>query len=46
MAVHPGAWVPATITAITDAIRWAEQIMDEIDQRHPASSPQQRSGVT
>jgi len=28
-----GAKVSATISAIDDAIRWAEQIMKEIDQR-------------
>ena len=30
-----GARVPATVSAIADAIRWAERIMEEIDQRHP-----------
>jgi len=39
-----GAQVPATVSAIADSIRWAERIMEEIDRRHPASSPQQRSG--
>jgi len=29
------ARVPATITAIGDAVRWAEQIMAEIDRRWP-----------
>jgi hypothetical protein len=28
-----GKRVPATISAIADAIRWAEQIMQEIDHR-------------
>lgn len=28
-----GKRVPATISAITDAIRWAEEIMKEIDAR-------------
>jgi hypothetical protein len=28
--------VPATVAAISNAIRWAEQIMTEIDQRWPA----------
>jgi hypothetical protein len=28
--------VPATICAIADAIRWAEQIMAQIDERWPA----------
>jgi len=37
MAMHPEAWVPATISAIADAIRWAEQIMRAIDERWPAS---------
>lgn len=36
-----GARVPATISAIADAVRWAEQIMDEIDRRHPVKSAQQ-----
>jgi len=33
---EPGKLVPATICAIADAIRWAEQIMEEIDRRQPA----------
>ena len=33
-----GARVPATVSAIADAIRWAERIMEEIDQRYPATS--------
>jgi len=32
-----GARVPATISAIVDAIRSAEQIMNEIDRRWPAN---------
>lgn len=28
--------VPATVAAISNAIRWAEQIMNEIDHRWPA----------
>jgi hypothetical protein len=28
-----GKRVPATVSAIADSIRWAEQIMDEIDRR-------------
>ena len=31
-----GARVPATISAIADAIRWAEEIMAEMDRRWPA----------
>jgi hypothetical protein len=30
-----GARVPATVSAIADAIRWAEQLMKEIDRRFP-----------
>ncbi len=33
-----GARVPATITAIGDAVRWAEQIMAEIDRRCPVKA--------
>jgi hypothetical protein len=32
-----GKRVPATISAIADAIRWAEEIMLEIDHRWPDS---------
>jgi hypothetical protein len=35
-----GARVPATVSAIADAIRWAERIMEEIDRRWPAKSEQ------
>ena len=31
--------VPATVAAISNAIRWAEQIMNEIDHRWPARPP-------
>jgi len=31
----PPARVPATICAIEDAIRWAEQLLKEIDRRWP-----------
>ncbi len=30
-----GKRVPATISAIEDGIRWAEEIMDQIDRRWP-----------
>jgi hypothetical protein len=44
LAQHePGARVPATICAIADSIRWAEQIMDEIDRRHPLKPTQQQT---
>jgi hypothetical protein len=32
-----GKRVPATISAITDAVRWAEEIMKAIDERWPTS---------
>jgi hypothetical protein len=35
-AYEGGTRVPATVSAIADAIRWAEQIMGEIDKRWPA----------
>jgi hypothetical protein len=31
-----GKRVPATISAIADAVRWAEEILKEIDNRWPA----------
>jgi hypothetical protein len=31
-----GKRVPATVAAISDAVRWAEEIMTEIDRRWPA----------
>jgi hypothetical protein len=34
-----GKRVPATVSAITDAVRWAEAIMKEIDDRWPCKSP-------
>jgi len=30
-----GKRVPATMSAISDAIRWAEEMMEEIDRRWP-----------
>jgi hypothetical protein len=32
-----GKRVPATICAIADAVRWAEEILQEIDRRWPES---------
>ena len=32
-----GTRVPATITAVEDAIDWAEELMKKIDQRWPTS---------
>jgi hypothetical protein len=37
---EPGKRVPATICAIADSIRWAEEIMQEIDRRHPMTPTQ------
>ena len=36
-----GKRVPATVAAISDALRWAEEIMQEIDRRHPMAPSQQ-----
>jgi len=30
-----GRHIPATVAAVTDAVRWAEEIMREIDRRWP-----------
>ena len=38
-----GARIPATVSAIADAVRWAERIMEEIDRRHPTRSVQQQT---
>jgi hypothetical protein len=38
-----GARIPATVSAISDAIRWAEQIMEEIDPCHPVKATQQQT---
>jgi len=32
-----GARVPATICAIADSIRWAEEILKELDRRWPVT---------
>jgi hypothetical protein len=37
-----GTRVPATVSAIADAVRWAEEIMEEIDRRHPVRPNQDR----
>lgn len=39
---EPTKLVPATASAISAAVRWAERIMEEIDRFWPAASP--RSG--
>ena len=33
-----GKRVPATMCAIADAVRWAEEIMKEIDERWPTQT--------
>jgi hypothetical protein len=33
-----GKRVPATVAAISDSVRWAEEIMRAIDERFPAQS--------
>ena len=38
-----GKRVPATVAAISDAVRWAEEIMVEIDRRHPVRQEISRS---
>ena len=32
-----GKRVPATVSAVADAVRWAEEIMKAIDERWPTS---------
>jgi hypothetical protein len=41
-----GKRVPATVAAISDAVRWAEEIMAEIDRRYPVKPTQQERRVT
>jgi hypothetical protein len=31
--------VPATVSAIADAVHWAEEILKEIDRKWPSKSP-------
>jgi len=38
-----GKRVPATVAAISDAVRWAEEIMEEIDRRHPVKPVQEQA---
>jgi len=37
-----GKRVPATVAAISDAVRWAEEIMREIDRKY--ADPTRRAG--
>jgi hypothetical protein len=39
-----GARVPATVCAIADSIRWAEEIMAEIDAQWPTTVSNRGSG--
>jgi hypothetical protein len=34
-----GKRVPATVSAISDAVRWADEILREIDRRWPSGRP-------
>jgi hypothetical protein len=34
-SLDPSKRVPATVSAISDAVRWAERLMEEIDERWP-----------
>lgn len=37
-----GKRVPATVAAISDAVRWAEEILRAVDERWPTRETQQR----
>ena len=34
-----GKRVPATVAAISDAVRWAEELLKAIDERWPTKTP-------
>ena len=34
--LDPGKRAPVTVAAITDAVHWAERLLEEIDQRWPS----------
>jgi hypothetical protein len=38
-----GKRVPETVAAIADSIRWAEEILAEIDRRHPTKVVHQQA---
>lgn len=43
LAQHePGKRVSATICAVADSIRWAEEILEEIDRRQSAKEEQEQ----
>ena len=37
-----GKRVPATVSAISDAVRWAEELLKAIDERWPAAGASKR----
>ena len=39
-----GKRVPATVAAISDAVRWAEEIMRTIDERWPPTKDMRNAG--
>jgi hypothetical protein len=39
-----GKRVPATVAAISDSVRWAEEIMRAIDERWPVQDRTNRNG--
>lgn len=41
-----GKRIPATVAAISDAVRWAEEIMCEIDRRWPETKVMRINPVT
>jgi hypothetical protein len=43
-AYDVGKLVPATVSAIADAIRWAEEILKEIDRRWPSTKVNECNG--
>ena len=42
--VAGGKRVPATVAAISDSVRWAEEIMSAIDERWPVHTQTVKSG--
>jgi hypothetical protein len=36
LSQYEAKMVPATVAAISDGVRWAEEILKEIDRKHPA----------
>jgi hypothetical protein len=42
---HPGKRVPATTSAISHAVQWAEEILKEIDRQWPDRKSGRRANV-